>query len=246
MADYAASSNTGSFLGNYGTPTGVAIWDAALIGQWTADVCGLGPLHPESRMESTLNIIYDACLDHSNPPGYALMMSAANVNCTGAAPTGNYFNVNSIEGNKYCTYCAYPAGDLCGAFYHNQPDIAMRALHAFWNVMFSKYLRVYNMPCKMTKTGNGIDWGIDRYMNSPAAFAALFGITGFSIDVNAKALRVKPSLPTSAQYALPGDSLAAGPLMNPISMRHRGLSAKYDGDSQYPAFRHPVRCADAV
>ena len=61
------------------------------------------------------------------------------------------------------------------------------------------------------------DWGADRYMNPPACFAALFGITGFTIDYNAKALRIKPSLPASTQYMLAGDSLMAAPLINPIS-----------------------------
>ena len=61
------------------------------------------------------------------------------------------------------------------------------------------------------------DWGADRYMNPPACFAALFAITGFTIDYNAKILRIKPSLPTSTQYALAGDSLIAAPLINPIS-----------------------------
>lgn len=161
-----------------------------------------------------LNFINDACLDQrngTNVPCYALMMAFPDVNCTGANPTSTYFTATAV------TYCAYPAGDLCVAFGHNKPDIGMRALNAFWTDMFSKYLRVYNMPCKMTIAGAGEDWGLDRYMNPPACFAALFAITGFTIDYNAKILRIKPSLPTSAQYALAGDSLKAAPLMNPIS-----------------------------
>jgi hypothetical protein len=94
----------------------------------------------------------------------------------------------------------------------------MRALHSFWNQTMGKFLRVYNVECKMTITGGASnDWGADRYMNPPVCFAALFGLTGFTIDVNAKTLRIKPSLPTSSQYMLPGDSLKAAPLMNPIS-----------------------------
>jgi hypothetical protein len=37
-------------------------------------------------------------------------------------------------------------------------------------------------------------------------------------DIAARSLRIKPSLPTSTQYRLAGDSLAAAPLMNPISL----------------------------
>jgi hypothetical protein len=70
----------------------------------------------------------------------------------------------------------------------------------------------------MTLTGAAsTDWGANRYMNPPACFAALFGITGFTIDVNARTLRIKPSLPSSTQYKLDGDSLKAAPLINPIS-----------------------------
>jgi hypothetical protein len=190
---------------------GQAVWDGALCGQWFADLCGIGPLHPEGRIQSTLKVINDACLDQRNPPSYALMMAYPDVNCTGATPTGSYFNGSG----NYVTYSAYPAGDLCAAFGHNNADVGMRCLHAFWNVTYSKFKRVYNVPCKFAIAGNGADWGINRYMNPPAAFGGLFGITGFSIDINAKVLRLKPSLPTSAQYRM--DSLVAGPLMNPIS-----------------------------
>jgi hypothetical protein len=192
---------------------GKAVWDGALMGQWCADVSGLGPLHPESRIESALSFTNDACLDHSNPPSYSLMMALPNTNCSTTPPVGNFFDGEGGAG--YCTYLSYGAGELNVAFGHNQPDVSMRALQAFWNDMFSKYARVYNMPCKLTVAGYGTDWGIDRYMNPPACFGALFGITGFSIDVNAKILRLKPSLPTSAPYAM--DSLASAPLINPIS-----------------------------
>jgi uncharacterized protein (DUF608 family) len=194
---------------NTGIPKAKAVWEGMFAGQWFADLCGLGPLHPEGRIESALSFINTHMLDQRNPPCYALMMAYPDVNCSGATPTSTYFQ------NSCVTYCAYPAGDLCAAFGHNRADVAFRALHAFWNDMFSKYLRVYNMPCKMTLAGNGTDWGIDRYMNSPCCLGAIFGITGFSIDYNAKILRIKPSLPTSAQYKM--DSLVSGPLLNPIS-----------------------------
>ncbi len=198
---YSGSTNTGA--------NGKAVWDGGLLGQWGSDLCGLGPLHPENRIESALKMINDACLDQRNPPCYALMQAYPDVNCTGNGPQGTFFN------NTCVTYCAYPAGDLCAGFGHNCPDIAMRALHSFWNITFNKYKRVYNMPCKFNADGAGTDWGINRYMNPPACFAALFGITGFSIDVNAKILRLKPSLPTSSQYKM--DSLVNGPLINPVS-----------------------------
>jgi len=214
---YTASTSVGLNTASQAGTTvnadiGKAVWDGALMGQWCADVCGLGPLHPESRIESALKVTNDACLDQSNPPSYSLMMSLPNTNCSTSPPTGTFFDG---EGSPYVTYLSYGAGELNTAFGHNQPDVSMRALQAFWNDMFSKYLRVYNMPCKLNVAGYGTDWGIDRYMNPPACFGALFGITGFSIDVNAKILRLKPSLPTSAQYAM--DSLVSGPLINPIS-----------------------------
>ena len=206
----SSSGKKGYYTGSTNTSgNGQAVWDGSLMGQWGADVCGLGPLHPEGRIESQLRMINDACLDQRNPPCYALMQAYPNVNCTGATPQGTYFNTTCV------TYSAYPAGDLCAGFGHNSPDIAMRALHAFWNNTFSKYKRVYNVPCKFDINGAGTDWGIDRYMNPPACFASLYGITGFAIDVNAKKIWLKPSLPTSAQYKM--DSLVAGPLMNPLS-----------------------------
>jgi uncharacterized protein (DUF608 family) len=206
----SSSGKKGYYTGSTNTSgNGQAVWDGSLFGQWGADVCGLGPLHPESRIESQLRMINDACLDQRNPPCYALMQAYPNVNCTGNGPQGTYFNTTCV------TYSAYPAGDLCVGFGHNSPDISMRALHAFWNNTFSKYKRVYNVPCKFDANGAGTDWGINRYMNPPACFAALYGITGFTIDINAKILRLKPSLPTSAQYKM--DSLIAGPLMNPLS-----------------------------
>ncbi len=210
LGHYTASTNIN-------VATGKAIWDEAFSGQWSSDVCGLGPLHPESRIESSLLSIYDACLDHTNPPAYTLMMAYPNVNCTGTSPSGVFFNGNNAPSTTpiYVTYLTYGPADLCAAFGHNDPDVAMRGLQAMWNTMFSKYLRVFNMPCKEAIAGNGTDWGQDRYMNSPAAFAALYGITGFSIDVNAKLLRIKPSLPDSSQYKM--DSLKSGPLINPIS-----------------------------
>jgi hypothetical protein len=182
------------------------------MGQWCADVCGLGPLHPESRIRSTLDVINDACLDQHNPPLYALMMAYPNVNNTSNPPTGTFYQAPFVQ------YASYGAGEMCAAFGHNKSDYAMRALHSFWNQTMGKFLRVYNVECKMTLTGAAsTDWGADRYMNPPACFGALFGITGFTIDVNAKALRIKPSLPSSMQYKLDGDSLKAAPLINPIS-----------------------------
>jgi uncharacterized protein (DUF608 family) len=209
------SGRKGYYTGstNINAANGKAVWDGTFLGQWFADLCGLGSLHPEGRIESALNFINDACLNQSNPPSYALMMAYPDVNCTGATPSGTFFNG---EGTPYCTYGSYPAGDLCTGFGHNCPDVSMRALQAFWNVTFSKYKRVYNVPCKVNTAGAGADWGIDRYMNPPAAFAALFGISGFSIDVNAKTIRLKPSLPTGTVYRM--DSLIAAPLMNPLSL----------------------------
>ena len=215
----SSSGKTGYYTGSSniapGATTaskGTCVWDGALMGQWCADVCGLGPLHPESRIESCLDVMNDACLDQHNPPVYSMMMAYPNVNNTGT-PTSTYFGAGS-----YVQYSAYGAGDLCAAFGHKKPDYGMRALHSFWNEVFGKYLRVYNVECKMLLSGAAsTDWGADRYMNTPACFAALFGITGFTIDVYAKTLRIKPSLPTSTQYALAGDSLKAAPLMNPIS-----------------------------
>lgn len=206
----SSSGKKGYYTGSTNTSAnGQAIWDGSLFGQWGADVCGLGPLHPESRIESQLRMINDACLDQRNPPCYALMQAYPNVNCSGGNPQGTYFNTTCV------TYSAYPAGDLCVGFGHNSPDISMRALHAFWNNTFSKYKRVYNVPCKFDINGAGTDWGINRYMNPPACFASLYGIMGFAIDINAKKIWLKPSLPTGAQYKM--DSLIAGPLMNPLS-----------------------------
>ena len=217
----SSSGKTGYYTGSSNiapgasTPSkGTCVWDGALMGQWCADVCGLGPLHPENRIASTLDIINDACVEQHNPPIYTMMMAYPNVNNTGATPTSTFFGAPS----SYVSYASYGPGELCGAFYHNKPDLAMRALHSFWNQTMGKFLRVYNVECKMTLTGAAsTDWGADRYMNPPVCFAALFGITGFSIDVNAKTFRIKPSLPTISPYALTGDSLKAAPLMNPIS-----------------------------
>ena len=217
----SSSGKTGYYTGSSNiapdasTPSkGTAVWDAALMGQWAADLCGLGPLHPESRIQSTFDVINDACVDqHNNPPLYTMMMAYPNVNNTGATPTSTYFGVGS-----YTSYASYGPGELCGAFYHNKADLAMRALHSFWNQTMGKFLRVYNVECKMTTTGAAsTDWGADRYMNPPVCFAALFGVTGFTIDVNAKTFRLKPSLPTSSTYQFAGDSLKAAPLINPIS-----------------------------
>jgi hypothetical protein len=74
-------------------------------------------------------------------------------------------------------------------------------------------------------------------MNPPACFAALFGITGFTIDVNAKELRIKPNLPTSAQYKM--DSLIASPLLNPISCGT--VDYKNSSTSNPPVQRYVVK-----
>ncbi|MGA2507624.1 MAG: GH116 family glycosyl hydrolase [Chitinispirillaceae bacterium] len=210
---YTGSSNVAPGPTSYSI--GTCVWNGALHGQWCADLCGLGPLHPESRIESSLDVMNDACLDqHNNPPHYTMMMAYANVNNTGATPTGTYFNGPFVE------YASYGAGDFCAGFQHNRPAISMRALHSFWFETFSaNFQRVYNVECKMiTSGGASNDWGSDRYMNPPVCVAALFGITGFTIDVNAKVLRIKPSIPaTGTTYAFPGDSLKAAPLLNPIS-----------------------------
>jgi uncharacterized protein (DUF608 family) len=201
---------TGYYTGstNITIDKGLGCWDSQLAGQWYADLCGLGPLHPENRIQGALQFINAACLDQTNPPSYALMCALPNVSI---ANTSTYF-CGTENGSTYVTYGAYPAGDLCVAFGHGLPDISMRALQSYWNVTYSKYLRVYNQPCKLNIAGFGVGWGIGRYMNAPAVFASLFGITGFSIDVAAKSFRLKPSLPTGM------DSLKSGPLMNPISL----------------------------
>lgn len=187
-----------------------AVWNSQFMGQWMSDVCGTGPLHPESRIESGLLVAYDACLDKSNPPGYDLMMANADVNCTANPPTGTFYNPGYVD------YGSYGAGEFCAAFGHNEPDIAMRALHAYWNVNYSKTTRPYNAACKLNLNGDGTDWGAERYMNPPVCFAGLVGITGFSIDINARELRLKPSLPTSNQYKM--DSLSAAPIFTALSM----------------------------
>ncbi len=87
---YTGSSNIALSVSSYSK--GTCVWDGALIGQWAADVCGLGPLHPESRIESCLDVMNDACLDQHNPPLYSMMMAYSNVNNTGATPTSTYFN----------------------------------------------------------------------------------------------------------------------------------------------------------
>ena len=95
------------------------------------------------------------------------------------------------------------------------------------------------MPCKFNANGNGTDWGIIRYMNPPGCFSAVFGITGFTIDVNAKVLRLKPSLPSSPQYKM--DSLVNGPLINPISNGTLDFKQTSDIQTMTVKFDNPMQ-----
>jgi hypothetical protein len=209
------------------TGNGRGVWPCLLEGQWYADLCGLGPVHPEARIQSSCNIVQDVCCDQTTVPSYYYMIAYP--------PNGATHYVGA--GSDYVCYGEYPAGGLCVAFQHNCPDVAMRALHYYWNITFSKYHRVYNVPCKVTVAGGGTDWGINRYMFTPGVFASLFGITGFVPDIAGRSLRIKPSLPTSTQYRLAGDSLAAAPLMNPISLG----TLDYRNNTTYPYQRFVVR-----
>jgi uncharacterized protein (DUF608 family) len=203
------SGYTGYYSGSTNiSGTGQAVWPCLLEGQWYADLCGLGPIHPEARIQTSCRIVQDVCCDQTTVPSYYYMIAYP--------PNGATHYVSGSPG--YVCYGEYPAGGMCVAFQHNLPDISMRALHYYWNITFSKYHRVYNVPCKVTAAGAGTDWGINRYMFPPGVFASLFGITGFAPDIAGRSLRIKPSLPTSTQYRLAGDSLAAAPLMNPVSL----------------------------
>jgi uncharacterized protein (DUF608 family) len=202
------SGYTGYYTGSTNiTGNGRSVWPCLLEGQWYADLCGLGPVHPEARIQSSCRIVQDVCCDQTTIPSYYYMI---------AWPPNGATHYSSGPG--YVCYGEYPAGGMCVAFQHNLPDISMRALHYYWNITMSKWHRVYNVPCKVLPSGAGTDWGINRYMFPPGVFASLFGITGFVPDIAGRSLRVKPSLPTSTQYRLAGDSLAAAPLMNPISL----------------------------
>ena len=203
------SGYTGYYSGSTNiTGNGRGVWPCLLEGQWYADLCGLGPIHPEARIQSSCNIVQDVCCDQTTVPSYYYMIAWP--------PNGATHYVSGSPG--YVCYGEYPAGGMCAAFQHNLPDVAMRALHYYWNITMSKFHRVYNVPCKVTAAGGGTDWGINRYMFPPGVFASLFGITGFVPDIAGRTLRIKPSLPTSTQYRLAGDSLRAAPLMNPISL----------------------------
>ena len=205
-----AGSNGGFWSGAYYTGStnvtgnGRALWGCVLEGQWYADFCGLGSLHPEARIQSCLNQVQTTCFDPVTPNGSYVYMIAI--------PGGAHYS----SGPGYVSYCEYPAAGLCAAFQHNLPDIAMRALNNYWNITFSKWKRVYNVPCKVMPDGSGTDWGTGRYMFTPGIFASLFGITGFQPDINGRTLRIKPSLPTNANWRM--DSLIEAPLMNPVSL----------------------------
>jgi uncharacterized protein (DUF608 family) len=205
-----AGSNGGFWSGAYYTGStnvtgnGRAVWGCVLEGQWYADFCGLGSLHPETRIQSCLNQVQTTSFDPVIPNGSYVYMIAI--------PGGAHYS----SGPGYVSYCEYPAAGLCAAFQHSLPDIAMRALNGYWNITFNKWKRVYNVPCKVMPDGSGTDWGTGRYMFTPGVFASLFGITGFQPDINGRTLRIKPSLPTNANWRM--DSLIAAPLMNPISL----------------------------
>ncbi len=198
---YTASTNI-----NCCSNKGQACWSCMFEGQWYADFCGLGTLHPESRIQSALNYIQDVNFDPAaTNPSYILM---------GAQPPdgATRFQQSESPGSPYVSYVEYPAGELGVAFQHNLPNISMKALNMYWYITYSKFHRVYNVPCKVAADGSGAGWGIGRYMFPPGVFASLFSITGFTPDVAGKTLHLKPSLPTGM------DSLIAGPLMNPVSL----------------------------
>ena len=225
------SGFTGYYSGSTNiTGNGRSVWPCMLEGQWYADLCGLGPVHPEARIQSSCSIVQDVCCDQAATPSYYYMIAYP--------PNGaTHYQSNEAPGGAYVCYGEYPAGGMCVAFQHNLPDIAMRALHYYWNITFSRWHRVYNVPCKVAADGSGAGWGIGRYMFTAGVFSSLFGITGFVPDIAGRTLRIKPSLPTSTQYRLAGDSLAAAPLMNPISLG----TLDYRNNTTFPYQRFVVR-----
>ena len=208
----ATTASRGGKTGYYTASTninitkGQAMWACVLEGQWYADFCGLGNLHPENRIQSCLSYAQDVLFDPTaTNPTYVYM--------AGIPPAGaTHFGSAESPGAAYVSYVEYPAGGLCAAFQHNLPDVSMKALNMYWYITYSKWHRVYNVPCKVAADGSGAGWGIGRYMFAPGVFDALYNMTGFTPDIAGKTLRIKPSLPTGM------DSLKAAPLMNPVSL----------------------------
>jgi hypothetical protein len=228
---YTGSTNIG---GN-----GKAVWGCVLEGQWYADLCGLGPLHPDARTQSCLRFAEDVNFDRTSPNGSYVYMIAW------PPDGGTHYQSAEAPGSPYVSYCEYPAAGFCVGFQHNQPDVAMKALNNYWNITFNKFHRVYNVPCKVAADGSGAGWGIGRYMFTAGVFSSLFGITGFQPDINGKSLRIKPSLPSNPAWKM--DSLVAGPLMNPISLGtvdyknnttsgYQRFAVKFDSPMQFNTF----------
>jgi uncharacterized protein (DUF608 family) len=214
---------TGYYTGSTdlgGSGKGLASWEGQFTGQWYADLFGLGPLHPENRIERAIQFTNAVNVDSrtgATNPSY--MMMAALPTAT-LANTTSYFNgsENDATGGDaanifYVSYIGYPVPQFgCPAIYHGNPDIGLRVAQMMWNATYSRFKRVWNMSCKADTGGRGGGWGAGRYMAVPGVFGTAFAITGFAIDVHGKRLWLKPSVPAAM-----GDSLVNAPLINPMS-----------------------------
>jgi uncharacterized protein (DUF608 family) len=187
---------------------GLACWASQLAGQWYSDMLQLGLLHPQGRIDSL--IAYTAAIN-TGSRGYYLAMLPDKSNWFGKWPGSN------ADGEQWPWF---PPAHFGGtAISQGFADIGLDCINRQWKSNYSGQVTAigpipWSSPVFMMIDGTDANdsWGRYRYMNPPGVFSTLFAITGFSIDVKARKVWIKPSIPTSMNH-----QLVKAPLINPVS-----------------------------
>ena len=109
---------TGYYTGSTdlgGSGKGLASWEGQFTGQWYADLFGLGPLHPESRIESAIKFTNAVNVDSRTGPNNPAYMMMAALPTASLSNTASFFNGTEADANAgattnifYVSYIGYP------------------------------------------------------------------------------------------------------------------------------------------
>ena len=188
---------------------GRACWASQLAGQWYADFLQLGLINPQGRIDSAIAFV-DALNAASR--GYYLCILPDKTNWFGKQPGGN------TCGEQWPWFPPAHFGGV--AISQGFPDLGMKCVYSNWLSNYSGQVAAVGpipwcSPVFMMVDGTDAPnlWGAYRYQNPPGVFSTLFAITGFSIDVAANKLWLKPNVPQDSM----GGVLVNAPLINPLS-----------------------------
>lgn len=174
--------------------------DGQLVGQWYADMLGLGKLFDEAHIKSAVQQIYQR---NATPRGMR----------KGVTPEGaESANPPSSHWWSEAGQCwpGYEVGHYAAlAIYQGEVADALTTVERIYQQVHVDGGMAWNQPLRWNiDSGMTYGWGCDRYMNSPVVWHVYLALTGLLLNRPEKSLTLRPHL-------LPGDTSMDVPLFTP-------------------------------